>query len=133
MHIVGPGLTTTKYNSKGKKVANTAKARKAKMDHDAWLRGQGLHPEQLELQKAFKGQYRNSLPDLTVNSHIPVGNNLAVDGGYRHSVMDNLHHESSAIRKEILDKARRIAPAFSKGAYQYITPGSDLTDIGKKK
>jgi hypothetical protein len=47
--------------------------------------------------------------------------------------MANLANESPQTRKEILNKAKRIAPAYSKGAYQYITPKSDLTDIGKKK
>jgi hypothetical protein len=133
MHIVGPYMTTTRYNSKSRKVPNTASARKAKIKHDTWLRGQGLHPEQLELQKAFKGQHKNALPNLSVDNHTPLGNNLAVDGGYRNGVMDNLHKESPATQKEILAKANCVAPAFSKGAYQYITPGSDLTDIGKKK
>ena len=30
-------------------------------------------------------------------------------------------------------KPNRTAPAYSKGAYQYITPGADLSDVGKKK
>ena len=41
--------------------------------------------------------------------------------------------ESAATVKAIEEKAMRTAPAFSKGAYQYITNGSDPTDLGKKK
>ena len=34
---------------------------------------------------------------------------------------------------ETTAKSKRVALAFNKGAYQYITPGTDLTSIGKKK
>lgn len=34
---------------------------------------------------------------------------------------------------KITEKSKRVAIAFNKGAYQYITPGTDLTSIGKKK
>ena len=51
------------------------------------------------------------------------------------SVMDprNLEKESPETRAAILEKSQRIAPAFSKGAYQLITEGMDLSDLGKKK
>ncbi len=41
--------------------------------------------------------------------------------------------ESAATVKAIEEKAMRTAPAFSKGAYQYITDMSDPSDLGKKK
>jgi hypothetical protein len=47
--------------------------------------------------------------------------------------MENLHKETPEVQKEIMAKANRTAPAYSKGAYQYITPGADLSDGGKKK
>jgi hypothetical protein len=47
--------------------------------------------------------------------------------------MENLHKESPEVQREIMIKAARTAPAYSKGAYQYITPGADLSDVGKKK
>jgi hypothetical protein len=47
--------------------------------------------------------------------------------------MVNLHKESAATQKEIIAKSKRLAPAYSKGAYQYITPGSDIADLGKKR
>lgn len=51
------------------------------------------------------------------------------------SIMDprNLAKESPEIREAILAKSQRIAPAYNKGAAQYITDGADLTDIGRKK
>ena len=50
------------------------------------------------------------------------------------SIMDprNLAKESKEVRDAILDKSRRIAPAYNKSAYQYITPETDLKTIGRK-
>jgi len=133
MHMEKAYLTTTNYSGKGKRSPNTAAARKAKADHDAWLRKQGLHPEQRALAKAIKGVHRNALPDLTVESRYELSNNIKVDGGYQKGIMTKLRDESPETQKEILAKAARTAPAFSKGAYQYITPGADLSDLGRKK
>jgi hypothetical protein len=57
----------------------------------------------------------------------------ARDFAAKRGIMEVIHKESEQVRKEILIKASRIAPAYSKGAYQYITPDTDLSDIGKKK
>lgn len=136
MHLEKPYLTTTKYGSKGSKVANTVAKRKAIQEHDAWLKQNGLHPDQLKLRKKnIKNDDRRSMPSLgdARKSLEKLSNNLHVSGGYRTGVMDNLHKETAEVRKAILDKANRVAPAYSKGGYQYITPGTDLTDIGKKK
>jgi hypothetical protein len=46
--------------------------------------------------------------------------------------MDNLHLESAEVREEILAKSTRLAPAFNKGAVQYITEGSDPRFLGRK-
>ena len=52
----------------------------------------------------------------------------------RNSVMDaaNLLKETPDVREAILEKSRRIAPAYSKGALQYVTDGSDPKYIGRK-
>jgi hypothetical protein len=131
MHLVGSYMTTTRYNSKNKK-SKSAKLAEATAKHEKWLRDRGLHPEQRTLQRAFKGRHQNDLPDYTVGGNLVQLSN-SVGNGYVKGIMANLHKESPAVQKEILDKASRTAPAYSKGAYQYITPGQDLTDIGKKK
>lgn len=38
-----------------------------------------------------------------------------------------------AAQEEIERKKKRIAPAYNKGAYQYITDGTDPSDLGRKK
>ena len=40
--------------------------------------------------------------------------------------------ESTQTIKEIQNKAARTAPAYSKGAYQYITDGADTKTLGRK-
>jgi hypothetical protein len=131
MHLEKAFLTTTRYGGK-KKRSNSKRLAEATDKHNAWLRERGLHPEQRTLQKAFKGKYENAIPDYNVGDN-PVQLSNSVGNGYKKGIMANLHKESPAVQREILDKAKRTAPAYSKGAYQYITPGADLTDIGKKK
>jgi len=40
--------------------------------------------------------------------------------------------ESAATVQAMQDKADRTAPAYSKGAYQYITDGADIKTLGRK-
>ena len=48
-------------------------------------------------------------------------------------ISDSIISNRPETQKEILAKAKRLAPAYSKGAYQYITPGSDVVDLGKRR
>lgn len=52
----------------------------------------------------------------------------------RTGVMDpvNLMSEPEHIRNEIIAKSKRLAPAYNKGAIQYITDGEDLTTFSRK-
>ena len=131
MHLVGPYLTTTKYGSKKKK-SNSKRLAVATDKHNEWLVKQGLDPDQLKVRKANTRNARIDIrPDLTVHNPYELSN--SVGNGYKKGIMENLHKEDPKVQKEILAKAARTAPAYSKGGYQYITPGADLTDIGKKK
>lgn len=131
MHLVGPYLTTNKSKVRGKKSPNTAAAREAKAKHEAWLRKQGLHPEQRELARALKGKRVIDLPDLKLPENVPLSNKI--DGnGLVQGVMANLHKEKPEVQKEILDKASRVMPLFNKGGLQYLTPGEDIKTVGSK-
>jgi hypothetical protein len=130
-HLVGPYLTTTKYNSKQKK-SNSARKIVSDAKHNEWLVKQGLTSNQIKMKKAFLGNVRhNNKPDLRITNPYQLSN--GVGNGFKKGIMENLHKESLEVQREILEKAKRTAPAYSKGGYQYITPGADLTDIGKKK
>ena len=131
MHLEKAFLTTTRYSSKKKK-SNSKRVAESEAKHNAWLAKQGLTPNQIQLKKAFVGNVRiNTKPDLTTSNPYQLSN--GVGNGYKKGIMENLHKETPEVQKEIMAKAARTAPAYSKGAYQYITPGADLSDVGKKK
>ena len=131
MHLIGPYMTTTKYGSKGKKKPNTAAQRKADAEHEAWLKKRGIHPDQKSNREVVK---ENKLPDYRKDSRkvAPLGNNIAVRGGFKTGVMDNLHKEKPEVQKEILDKASRVMPLYNKGGLQFATPGTDIKMVGSK-
>lgn len=130
MHLEKAFITTTRYNHKSKR-SKSKRLADATAKHDAWLRERGLHPEQRNLQKAFKGKYQNALPDLSCDANLPKLSD-SVGNGYKKGVMANLHKESPEVQKEILDKASRCMPLFNKGGYQFATPGTDMTTVGTK-
>ena len=130
MHLVGPYLTTTKYNSKSKK-SKSAKLAEATAKHEQWLRKQGLHPEQRTLQRAFKGRHKIDLPDYTVPNN-PVQLSNGIGNGFKKGIMENLHKEAPEVQREIMIKASRCMPLFNKGGLQYATPGEDMTQVGTK-
>jgi hypothetical protein len=130
MHLVGPYLTTTRYNSKSKK-SKSARAVTAAAKHDEWLRKQGLHPDQRNLQRAFKGKHVNSIPDYTDTRHTAELSN-GIGNGYKKGIMANLHKESPEVQQAIMDKASRCLPLYNKGGYQYATPDTDMTMTGSK-
>lgn len=136
MHLVGPYMTTTKYNGKGKKVPNSEKERKAKAEHDAWLRKRGLHPDQRPLRdammKAEGAKPINRIPDYRDGKREVAPLSNAVGNGFKTGVLANLHKEKPEVQKEILAKASRCVPQYNKGGYAYTTPGTDITTIGSK-
>jgi|TARA_R110002153_G_scaffold123868_1_gene270017 hypothetical protein len=85
MHLLGPHMTTTKYNSKKSNRKKTAKMIKAEAEHDKFLRKQGVHPEQLAAKK--KRQAINDIPDY--KSHKPkvaLSNKIAAHGPAKESM-----------------------------------------------
>ena len=130
MHLVGPYMTTTRYNSKSKK-SKSVKAVTAAAKHDEWLRQRGLHPEQRNLQRAFKGKHVNSIPDYTDTRHTAELSN-GIGNGYKKGIMANLHKETPQVQQQIMDKASRCLPLYNKGGYQYATPDTDMTMTGSK-
>jgi len=131
MHLEKAFLTTTRYSSKKKK-SNSKRLAEATDKHNAWLAQQGLTPNQIQLKKAFVGNVRSNIePNTTTCNPYQLSN--SVGNGFKKGIMENLHKEKPEVQKEIMAKAARTAPAYSKGAYQYITPGADLTDVGRKK
>jgi hypothetical protein len=53
----------------------------------------------------------------------------------RNSVMDaaQLAKEAPEVRAAIIAKSKRLAPAYSKGAVQYVTDDADIQSLGRKR
>lgn len=97
-----------------------------------------------EERKAYFASIKKSSVASAVLSRIPEPlekKNLAplsnsVGNGYKRSVDDYKwkrdREESITTIKEIEKKKTRIAPAFNKGAVQYITDGADVQTLGRK-
>ena len=128
MHLVGPYLTTTKYNSKQKK-SNSARKTVSDAKHNEWLAKQGLTTNQIKMKKAFLGDVRhNNKPDPCIANPYQLSN--GVGNGFKKGIMENLHKESPAVQKEIMAKAARTTMAYNKGPSMYFSPDADTTNIG---
>lgn len=106
-----------------------AKLSRAKAEHDAWLWRNGVHPEQLKNRKRTvqKKQYKA----VPYTEDLPTLSNK-IGNGFKTGIMAVMHKESPEVQKMILDKAKRVAPAYNKGGLQYISDNCDLTTLGRK-
>ena len=125
MHLVGPYLTTTRYNGKKKKSARQAKA---DAEHEAWLKKRGLDRASVQARVANE----NVRAEMPTYDYKKVQYSNVVGSGTQTGVMANLHREPAHVQKEILDKASRVMPLYNKGGLQYCTPETDLKTVGTK-
>lgn len=93
--------------------------------------------------KQFNGRSSNgrtvaSEPtNLGSNPSLPTtSNTIPVGGGFKSDIDDYRWKKGSKEEPETIasieQKKKQIAPAYSKGAYQYITPGANPSEIGRK-
>lgn len=132
MALLPAYYTTTNLRKRKAKTVNTS-------EHDKWLESMGLSPKQIKAKKSkdtsWKTKYAEGLKvDRSTkehDSHSVIASNASAAAN--RSIMANLHKEPQHVREAILAKAARTAPLYSKGPYQYITDGTNLDDVGKKK
>lgn len=62
----------------------------------------------------------------------PCSNNVYYAGKVDYMMLHSRGDETEQTVQEIERKKNQMAPLYSKGAYQYITAGSDKTEIGRK-
>ena len=78
----------------------------------------------------------NNMPDLSVEQRTAPLSNSIPGYGFKKSVDDwkwkRDREETAETIKEIERKKTRVAPAYNKGATQYITDGADPTTLGRK-
>jgi len=125
MHLL-PAYYTTTRRSKAK-----SSGVKKLTAHDQWLMKRGLHPSQIAAKKRQVGEYKNDLPDLSLDRDSgQLGN--SVGNGYAKGIMTNLHKERPEVQREIMMKASRCMPLFNKGGYQYASPDTDMSTVGTR-
>ena len=123
--------TTTNYRKRKQRKHDRS-------EHDAWLIKMGVSPQQIKAKKSkntsWVKEYAESLKvDRSTAQYESAGMSGDASSCANRSIMANLHKEPEHVREAILAKAARTAPLYSKGPYQYITDGTNLDDVGKKK
>lgn len=114
-------------NTRSQKRKPSIKQLRSREEHMKYLASMGYTPG-MKIERTAelpKYEYRRVTSDS-----IPGG------GGFKKSVEDYKwkkdREESASTIKEIEHKKSRLAPAFNKGAVQYVTDGTDPRYIGKK-
>jgi len=84
MHLEGPWVTTTRYNKKSK---SSVRQQRANQEHEAWLRKQGLHRDQLKAKLPHdpkgrrKGVY--AMPDYSTRIETAPTSDVAAGNGLK--------------------------------------------------
>lgn len=105
------------------------KRERLKQQRIAYLKSVGyVKGMKVEKPKSFYTSYVDTNP-IKLSNDIP-------SNGFKKSIDDyrwktNLEESATTIR-EIESKKLAIAPAYSKGAYQYIVSKQDVETLGKK-
>jgi hypothetical protein len=129
MHLL-PAFFNSNGNSKRKRKSKTELS-----DHDKWLIKQGLHLSQIKKKKtvdlSWKKRYNDDMMvDRSTKSYDEK--KFVAGSTAKNDIMSNLHKEPKHVQDAVLEKASRVAPLYSKGGYQLITPQTNLKEIGKK-
>ena len=121
MHLLGP-----MYNSNGKcKPKRTAKQVQAKAEHEAWLKRNGVHPDQLTKAKLHK----NTIPSYKTEK-VELSNTI-MDGGRAKGIMANLYKESAHVQTQVMAKVAGVTQLYNKGGYSVAVP-SDGNCLGSR-
>ena len=78
MHLVGPYMTTTKYNRKQKTSKNKRLAAK-QAEHETWLKSMGVGKSTVK--------HTNEIPDYKTRDTVPLGNKIAGHGPAKESMV----------------------------------------------
>ena len=107
---------------------------KAQSDHQKWLESRGLTRKQIAVKRRLDPSLERIAPVFIAKNLPKTSDMIALPHtGYKTGMLDKIHLEDEVIQREIRRKAKAVAPAWSKGSYQYVTPGADPSDLGRKK
>ena len=122
MQLMQGHFTTIKTS---RSIKPSAKQQQAKAEHEAWLRKNGVHPEQLTKAKLHK----NALPSYkTEKTQL---SNTIVEGGRASGIMANLYKEPKHVQNQIIAKAASVTPLYNKGGYA-VAVKSDGNCLGNR-
>lgn len=129
MHLLPAYFSTNRTKKKKNKPPS-----KSEIEHQKWLEQRGLTQQQLKSKlisnSDWKTEYSDSLKvDKKYQSVEMTGSK---DSCAKKDIMTKLHLESEEVQKEILNKASRVMPLYSKGGLQYATPETDMKTVGTK-
>lgn len=79
MHLVGPHMTTTRYNRKSKKP--NKRLAQAQAEHAAWLEKMGVGKVKLPVNKKGERVGINSIPDYKQHQAAPALSNTVAENG----------------------------------------------------
>jgi hypothetical protein len=137
MHLMHAGFTTT--NTQLRKTKKTPAQVKAQQEHEAWLRKQGVHTDQLAQKPTKKsGSFRDTVKP--VQPGVDCSNGFA-PGGAKKSVFDSewqrLYEDDpdmaerermALVRAE--QKKSRVMSLYNKGGFQVASENEDMTKVG---
>ena len=107
---------------------SAAIAHPAKEAHEAWLRSQGIHPDQLKSKRSTTSV--SNKPARYAGDGIKTSDTI-VDAGRARGIMANLHNEPAHVRNAILEKASRCTTLYNKGAHG-LPVASDGNCLGSR-
>jgi hypothetical protein len=82
MHLLGPWMTTTKYNSKKNKRTPNERELQSRAEHDKYLMKMGAHPSQRTAKNTSSG---NTIPDYKEHQGtVSCSNNITGFAAKRH-------------------------------------------------
>jgi len=94
----------------------TQKQLQAKAEHEAWLKKNGVHPDQLKHKPKSK-----NIITVFKKEEARLSNTI-VDGGRNKSIMANLYKESKATQEKIMAKVATTTQLYNKGGYGVAVP-----------
>jgi hypothetical protein len=106
---------------------------RANEQHQEWLKTLGYQGKRKNVDRSYN--YDLPVSAVRIGNAAQVSN--AIGNGFKGRSVDDYKWrknvtESAATVKAIEEKKKRVAPAYNKGATQYITDGTDPTYLGRK-
>jgi hypothetical protein len=121
-------------NNRSKKRKTSVKVARANAAHAEWLKSVGYTGARKNVDRSYNLE-RSFINIPTSDLVSPCSN--AIGNGFKGRSVDDYKwrkdvEETAETIAEIERKKTRVAPAYNKGATQYITDGADPKTLGRK-